>query len=156
VERIERAIGRELSRSGGGAGAALHAITSAWPDAVGEEVARCAWPLRMGRDGTLHVATVSSTWAFELDRLAPEILDRLRAALGEEAPAKLRFAAGPVPEPPGRDAPDAEPTHPPEVAPEAAAEAAAAAAEIADPELRELALRAARASLSRHPSDRRF
>lgn len=156
MERIERSIEHELSRSGGGAGLSLHSITSAWPTVVGKEVARHAWPLRMGRDRTLHVATASSTWAFELDRLGPEILQRLGEALGEDAPSRLRFAAGPVPEPPARDAPSSEPVHVPEATPEAAAEAASAAAEIDDPELRELALRAARASLSKRPSDRRF
>ncbi len=155
MERIRRTVEEELARGGDGA-TALGAITAAWESAVGEGVARNAWPLRVGRDGTLHVATSSSTWALELDHLASEILEKLTAAVGEGAPAGLRFAVGPVPEPPsaggGCDAPPVAADVPPEVA----REAAAAASEIDDPELRELALRAARASLSRPPSDRCF
>lgn len=156
MERIDRSVEQELARGSGGQAPPLGAITAAWADVVGESVARNAWPLRTGRDGTLHVATSSSTWALELDRLAPEILEKLAARLGDAAPAKLRFAVGPVPEPP---APEglAEASEPlPEVPPEAAADATRAAAEIDDPELRELALRAARASLSKPASDRRF
>jgi hypothetical protein len=156
MERIDRSVEQELARGGGGHGAALHAITAAWPDVTGGSVARNAWPLRVGRDGTLHVATTSSTWALELDRLAPEILEKLTARIGEEAPAKLRFAVGPVPEPPAPEARGESLPPRPEVTPDMAAEAARAASEIEDPELRELALRAARAGLSKPPSDRRF
>ncbi len=156
MERIDRSVEQELARGGGGHGAALGAITAAWPDVTGESVARNAWPLRVGRDGTLHVATTSSTWALELDRLAPEILEKLAARIGEGAPAKLRFAVGPVPEPPAPQPLDESPDPRPEVSPDVAAEAALAASEIEDPELRGLALRAARAGLSRPPSDRRF
>lgn len=156
MERIGDSVERELSRRSGGTGASIGAVVSAWPRVVGETVARNAWPLRIGRDGTLNVATTSSTWAFELDRLAPEILEKLADELGEGVPAGLRFAVGPVPEP-GPDEPTERPMEgPPAASPETAAEAAVAAAEIEDPELRELALRAARASLSRPPSDRRF
>ena len=83
MERIGRGVERELSRTGSGEGLALSHVTSAWPGVVGEAVARQAWPLRVGRDGTLQVATTSATWAFELDRLAPEIHARLTAALGD-------------------------------------------------------------------------
>jgi hypothetical protein len=156
MERIGDSVERELSRSGGGTGSSIGAVVSAWPRVVGATVARNAWPLRIGRDGTLHVATSSSTWALELDRLAPEILEKLTGDLGEGAPAKLRFAVGPVPEPGPDDSAERPVVAPPPTTPETAAEAVAAASEIEDPELRELALRAARASLSRLPSDRRF
>jgi hypothetical protein len=156
MERIGGSVEQELSRGGGGPALALGAITSAWVEAVGESVSRNAWPLRVGRDGTLHVATSSSSWAFELDRLAPEIAEKLFARLGDDSPKRLRFAVGPVPEPAATQASGAPATAAPEVAPEIAAEAVAAAAEIDDPELRELALRAARASLALPPSDRRF
>jgi predicted nucleic acid-binding Zn ribbon protein len=156
MERIERSVEQELSRRGGGGAVALGALTAAWARAVGENVARNAWPLRVGRDGTLHVATSSSTWALELDRLGPEVLEKLSADLGEGAPARLRFAVGPVPEAAATEEVNEAPSPSADVAPEAAATASAAAAEIEDPELRELALRAARAALSRPPSDRRF
>ena len=163
MERIGRDVERTLRTVGGGAALALAEITSVWPAAVGEAIARNAWPLRLARDRTLHVATVSATWAFELDRMAPEILERLSNALGElglgeHAPGGLRFRAGPVPEP-GATA-DVGVTKETKIAgetdPEVTAEAAAAAAAIEDPELRELVARAARASLARPPSGRRF
>ncbi len=157
MEQIGRSVEQALSRSGGGTALALTEITAAWPKAVGEAVAREAWPLRVARDGTLHVATTSSTWAFELDRLAPEIEERLRAFIGPSTPKKLRFRIGPVPEPdaPPRDASEtsAQAVRP---TPEVDAEAASLTSEVEDPELRALIARAARASLSRAPSGRRF
>jgi hypothetical protein len=157
VERIGESVGKELSRSGGGAGATLGEITAVWPAAVGEAVSRQAWPLRVSRDGTLQVATSSSTWAFELDRLSPEIEERLKGLLGPVAPPKIRFRVGPIPEP-GSLAGEASelPPDPPEATPETAAEAAAIAAEIEDPELRELVARAARGSLARARSGRQI
>ena len=157
MERIGKEVERSLSQSGGGIGLALAELTAVWPEAVGEAVSRQAWPLRVGKDGTLHVATTSSTWAFELDRLSPEIQERLATLAGASAPAKLRFRVGPVPEP---GAPVEESSgcseEPPPATPETAAEAASAASEIEDPELRELVARAARASLSWARSGRRF
>ena len=157
MERIGRDVERELSRSGSSAALSLSEITAAWPRAVGDAVARQAWPLRLGRDGTLHVATSSATWAFELDRLSPEIGDRLSALVGDRTPRKLRFRVGPVPE---SGAPVEGPSDALEEAvpatPEVVAEAASAAAAIEDEELRELVSRAARASLSRARSGRHF
>jgi hypothetical protein len=153
MERIGDSVGGELARTGGGAGAVLAEITAIWPEAVGDAVARQAWPLRMGRDGTLHVATSSSTWAFELDRLSPQIHERLTALAGDSAPAKLRFRVGPIPEP---AAPPDVPAEPLETTPEEASEAAALAAGIEDPELRQIVAKMARASLSRRSSGRRI
>ena len=151
MERVGDDVERELRRVGGKDTEAISRIASAWPEAVGEAVARNAWPLRVGRDGTLHVATTSSTWAYELNRLAPEIAERLAEALGSAAPTGLRFRPGPVPEP-GREAPkspvDASREAPP-IPAEIAEKAASAASVIDDPELRELVQRAARSSLAR-------
>jgi len=155
MEPLGESVRKELSRRGGGVGLALSEIVAAWPQAVGEAVARQSWPLRVSRDGTLHVATTSATWAFELDRLSPEIHERLGALVGDHAPAKLSFRVGPVPEP---GAPDGEllegADEPPPVAPEVAAEAALLAAAIDDPELREIVAKAARTSLARARSGR--
>jgi hypothetical protein len=157
MERIGAAVERELSRSGNRDAIPLTALTAAWPTIVGDAIARQAWPLRVARDGTLHVATVSATWANELTLLADEILARLRVQLGPEAPQKLRYAVGPVPE---HEAPSQAPRDavapPVEVPPEIAAEASAAVAAIEDSELRELVARAARASLLRARSGRNF
>jgi len=153
MERLGKEVERELSRGGSRDVVPLAAITSAWPAAVGETVARQAWPLRIGRDGTLHVATASATWAFELDRLSPEIHEQLSALLGQAAPPKLRFAVGPVPEP-GAAVETASRSSPGTLAP--TPEVVAEAAAIDDPELRQLVVRAARASLSRARSGRHF
>lgn len=155
MDRIGKEVERNLMRTGGGQGLALAEITTAWPNTVGEAIARNAWPLRIGRDGTLHVATSSATWAFELDRMSGEIGDRFTALLGDRAPARLRFRPGPIPEH-GPDRVATEPKRAPEVTPEAAEAASSAAASIEDSELRELVIRAARASLSSGPSDRGF
>jgi hypothetical protein len=157
MERIGKDVERELSRSSGGHALVLSEVTSAWPGVVGETIARNAWPLRLGRDGTLHVATTSSTWAFELDRLAPEITSRFAAALGSSAPSRLRFRTGPVPEPGvSEDAPRVGPAPPAGEPPEPPAELASALAGIEDPVLRDLVSRAARASLAKPRSDRGF
>jgi len=93
MDRVGNAVGRELARFGPVVGMAP--LVEAWPAAVGPDIARNAWPARLARDGTLHVHTADSIWAFELKGRAEEI----RARLGEHAPRRLAFAPGPVPEP---------------------------------------------------------
>ena len=61
-----------------------------WPEAVGATIARNAWPARIARDGTLHVSTSDSVWAFELGHRAAEIVGRLGVAA-------VRFSPGPLP-----------------------------------------------------------
>jgi hypothetical protein len=157
MDRIGDGIQRELARSGSRDAVPLAAVTAAWPAAVGAAVARRAWPLRIGRDGTLHVATESATWAHELTLLESDVLEALRARLGDATPAKLRFAVGPVPEPAAPlEQVSSVPAEPPDVPPEVESEAASAAAAIDDPELRELVARAARTSLLRARSGRHF
>lgn len=157
MDRIGNEIQRELSRSGSRDAVPLAAVTSAWPAAVGDAVARHAWPLRISRDGTLHVAVESATWAQELSLLEGNVLEALRGQLGETAPAKLRFAVGPIPGQPAVLEPaQSMPAEPPEVPPEVESEATSAAAAIDDPELRELVARAARTSLLRARSGRQF
>jgi hypothetical protein len=93
MDRVGDAVRRELGRFGPAAGMAR--VVEAWPAAVGEVIARNAWPARLARDGTLHVNTTDSIWAFELKSRAEEI----RGRLGEHAPPRLAFAPGPIPEP---------------------------------------------------------
>ena len=97
MERIGSDVERELGRFDGAG--AMPRIVAVWPAVVGPEVARNAWPARVARDGTLHVNTSSSVWAFELGHLAPRILERLSTELGEQAPKALRFVQGHLPEP---------------------------------------------------------
>lgn len=156
MDRIGDEVRRELSRQGGGAGLALAEITAAWPAAVGEPVAARAWPARLARDGTLHVSTASSTWAFELDRMSPEIAERLSDVLGAKAPRRFRFRPGPIPEQAASAETVTPGEPPPQPTPEIVAEAAAVAAAIEDPELREVVARAVRASLLRARGSRRI
>lgn len=154
MERLGHDIRRELGRFGP-VDADLVEIVRAWPEAVGETVARNAWPARLARDGTLHVNASSSTWAFELGRLAEAILEGLRARIGEAAPPALKVAPGPVPEP-ASPASEERGATAPSVDAEDRLEGAALAAGIEDEELRELVARAAAASLAKARSSRRF
>ena len=153
MEPIGSDVRRELGRFTPAGGIAE--ILEVWEASVGEGVAINAWPARVGRDGTLHVATSSSTWAFELGQLAPVILERLREALGAAAPSGLRFALGHLPEPPLP-----EPAAGASASPKPTLQHLAAAAEITagmtDEELREQVAKAVALSLARPTSDRRF
>ena len=148
---ISSDIEQELSRFGPAAG--MTRIVAVWPECVGPAVVRNAWPSRISRDGTLHVAASSSAWAFELGQLESTVRARLKEALGDEAPPRLRFAPGRLPEP------DSPPAHlvrtaPPPPGPEERELAASLAAGIEDERLRELVARAAAVSLARRPDDR--
>lgn len=153
-EPIGRAVRRELGRFGPAAG--MGAIVAAWPRAVGEAIAASAWPARVARDGTLHVATASSAWAFELTQLENTMVERLREHLGAEAPRRLRFAVGPLPEH-GVDIAETSSRIAPKPGAAHVAEAERVAAGIANPALREAVARAAAASLAgaARPSDDR-
>lgn len=155
MERLDGSVRRALRGVGVPDAGQLAALTDTWPATVGDAIARAAWPQRLSRDGTLLVATVSSTWAFELGRMAPEILDKLRRADPATAPTGIRFAPGPVPEPAARPAAERRP-EPLAIDPEDARAAAELAAPVSDPELREAIARAAAASLARARDDRRF
>jgi len=146
LEPVAAEVRRELGRLG--PASAIGEVAERWAEAVGPAIAANASPARIARDGTLHVATSSSTWAFELAHLADEIAGHLRDALGDAAPRRVRFAVGRVPEPPA----------PPEttlqrIVPEVKRDDVEAgeklAATIADSELRSLVARAAAASLAR-------
>jgi hypothetical protein len=148
-EPLDATVRRELDRLGGGppGAAGIGAIVEVWPQAVGEAIARNAWPARIARDGTLVVHAASSAWAFELSQLEGEV----RAGLGDRAPARIKFVVGPVLE----QAPEApqsvtkERRSIPEPTPSQARLAAEIAAEIDDSALRELVARAAAAALAR-------
>jgi hypothetical protein len=154
VKPIGDDVRRELGRFPGAAGMA--AIVAAWPGAVGDAVARNAWPARLARDGTLHVSTSSSAWAFELTQLRGEVLPRLQQGVaGEAAVAALRFAPGRLPAV-AMKAPLEASVAAPEPDPESLAEAERMAAEVGDETLRNLIARAAAASLSKARGDRPF
>jgi hypothetical protein len=141
LDRLGDGVKRELARFGPQAG--MPELVEGWPAAVGEAIARFAWPARIARDGTLHVHTADSVWAFELGHRAAEMAERLGVP-------KLRFAPGPLPEP----EPEERPTGALEATPEEAELAAALASGIEDEKLRESVQKAVRMSLARGRSDR--
>jgi hypothetical protein len=145
IERLGGEVKRELARFDGAG--PMTELVGAWPAAVGETVAANAWPARLSRDGTLHVNAASSTWAFELQQLEGEITGRLREAVPEAAPARLRFTPGPLPELPAAAPEDAK-RPPPEPTLEQAREAHEWAAAIDSEELRKSVEKAARMSLA--------
>ena len=146
LQRVGEEVRRELARFGPAAGMAE--IVAAWPGSVGETVARNAWPARIGRDGTLHVSTSSSAWAFELAQLEADVRSRLTEAAPDAAPPRLRFAPGPLPELPPLEAGEQRPEAP-EPGPQERAAAAELTRELEDEDLRSLVARAAAASLAK-------
>jgi hypothetical protein len=116
-------------------------LVERWPEAVGGAIARNAWPARIARDGTVHVATADSVWAFELGQRAPEIAAKLGVGV-------VRFAPGPLP------TPDEEPVeNPVEVTREDAERGRAIATGIEDEKLRESVQKAVTLSLARERSN---
>jgi len=145
-DRIGDDVQRELARFGPAEG--MSEIVRAWPEAVGDQIACNAWPARLARDRTLHVATSSSAWAFELAQLEPKLVDRLEEALGEVAPAALRFAPGKLPVRSSEET-DSRPRRGREPTAEERELAAALASGIEDENLRKVVAKAALASLAR-------
>jgi hypothetical protein len=140
MDRLAEEIRAELGRFG--PPAALAGLVERWPEAVGKEIARQAWPARIARDGTVHVNTADSVWAFELGQRADEIARRLGVT-------RLRFAPGPLPAPPAEALPP--PVTP---TPDDARRAREIAAAIEDKKLRESVQKAVSFSLARERSDR--
>jgi hypothetical protein len=147
IERVGREVERELSRFG--PVAALAQLVDVWSAAVGPEIARNAWPARIARDGTLHVHTSSSAWAFELGHLE----EHIRLLLGDLAPTRLRFAVGPLPEATAEDV-EAVMRESIRPSPKHAEKAAEITAEIGDENLRKVVAKAAALSLAKADSDR--
>jgi hypothetical protein len=144
VKHLGDDVRRELARFG--AEVEVAELVEAWPALVGDTIARNAWPARVARDGTLHVHTADSIWAFELTNRATEIAARA----GFD---RVRFAAGRLPTPSpvelhGRPKRSVRPSA------DDRAQAEQLAAGIADENLRKVVARAAAASLARAVADR--
>ena len=144
MKRLAEEVNRELGRFG--PEARIAALVEAWPAAVGETIARSAWPARVARDGTLHVNTADSVWAFELTNRAAEIAGRLKVERVRFAPGRLPEAS--APEPALREPAPLEPS------PELLETGAQLAAGIEDENLRKIVARAAAASLARASNGR--
>jgi hypothetical protein len=154
MDRLAGSVRGALRGAGVPDAGTLAEVTRVWPTAVGDAIARAAWPQRIARDGTLLVATASSAWAFELALLADEILQKLAAAVGKDAPGAVKFAPGPIPAPPAP--PVSEALRPPVVDDDTRLLAAELTSAMRDEELRETITRAAAASLAKAASSRGF
>jgi predicted nucleic acid-binding Zn ribbon protein len=74
---------------------ALGAVQRAWPGVVGDVIAAEARPTAE-RGGVVTISCHAAVWAQELDLMAPELIERLNAALGREAVRSLRCVATPA------------------------------------------------------------
>lgn len=146
MKQLGEDVKRELGRFGPADGIAD--LVEVWPAAVGETIARHAWPARVARDGTLHVNTTDSVWAFELTSRAAEIAGRVGVERIRFAPGRLPEAAETVQEEQG--------SRPPQPSESLRQEGARLAAGIEDENLRKIVARAAAASLAKCISDRPF
>jgi predicted nucleic acid-binding Zn ribbon protein len=72
----------------------LGEVQAAWVTTVGEAIASAAQPVAE-RGGVLTVACAASVWAQELDLMAPQLIERLNAALKRGSVTRLRCVATP-------------------------------------------------------------
>ena len=143
MEPVGDEIRAELRRVGADSGVAGTAV-EAWPAAVGEEIARQAWPARTQPDGTLVVHVRDAIWGFELTQRAAEISGRLPGH------PRLKFVPGPLPD----TAPEPPLSPKLEATPEQEREAAELTAGIEDQNLRESVTKVIKAALVRAPYGR--
>lgn len=65
-----------------------------WPEIVGEELAKVAYPERITRSKVLVVRVTDSVWAQELSFQIPAILERMRALNIGANIEQIRFVTG--------------------------------------------------------------
>lgn len=86
--RLGRTLDRLVENLGGTSADVIGGVFTRWPEIVGEQVAAQSEPVAL-RDHTLTIAVSDPAWATQLQFLAPEILVRLAAEVGESAPTRL-------------------------------------------------------------------
>jgi predicted nucleic acid-binding Zn ribbon protein len=67
-------------------------VQRVWPSTVGPAIAAQAQPTAE-RGGVVTVSCAASVWAQELDLMAPQIIERLNAALDQSPIQRLRCVA---------------------------------------------------------------
>lgn len=100
-----------LSSQGYGRKLKEHQAWLVWEKVVGPQIAHHAKPLRI-RDGVLEVRVDQPIWMQQLRMMAPQILQRLNQALGEELIRELFWKRGQLPE----EIPQEPPFRPPKAA----------------------------------------
>lgn len=68
----------------------LATVQAAWAEAVGERLAAAAEPVAE-RGDEIVVACTDPVWAQELDLMQGQLIELLRARIGDTAPSSLRF-----------------------------------------------------------------
>jgi predicted nucleic acid-binding Zn ribbon protein len=90
------ALDRVMRRLRGPRTVHVTTVFDGWPDLVGAGIAAHARPVAL-RDGELVVEADDPTWASQLRWLEAELLARLHAELGAEAPTRVVVrVAGPA------------------------------------------------------------
>lgn len=92
-KRVGAVVDRVLGDLGLAAVERASRVAQRWEEAAGSEAARHSRPLALRR-GVLEVEVDSSVWSQELQLRREEILERLRCALGDEAPSGLHLRVG--------------------------------------------------------------
>jgi predicted nucleic acid-binding Zn ribbon protein len=67
-------------------------VQRVWPSTVGPAIAAQAQPTAE-RGGVVTISCAASVWAQELDLMAPQIIERLNAVLGQSSIQRLRCVA---------------------------------------------------------------
>ena len=122
----------------------MAAIARRWPEAVGEAIAREAWPARLTPDGELVVHCERLGLGVASSPTSNATCERRLEAVGIVPAPRLRFTVGPVPRRPDPEAATRVAADPP-----ADPRADRWTSAIRDPELRETVSRAARSWLAR-------
>lgn len=79
---LSSTIGRLMRDQGWEVDVAVHGVMARWPAIVGPEVAQHCTPERYA-DTELTVRTSSTAWAVQVRNLAPDLVRRLNAELGD-------------------------------------------------------------------------
>ena len=90
---IGNVVGQVLGDLGLDAAASAFRIGEMWEDVVGPEIASHCRPVAI-RNDVLEAEVDSSVWCQQLQMERPQLLEALRAALGDDAPSDLRLRVG--------------------------------------------------------------
>ena len=100
-QMLTNTLGRLMRDQGWEVDVAVHGVMARWPSIVGPEMAEHCMPERYA-DTELTVRTDSTAWATQLRMLAPDLVRRLNAELGDgtvtrvkSRPAHPQLAQGP-------------------------------------------------------------
>lgn len=143
--RVSDLLEEVLSSQGLRSVAWMARLVSSWPEIVGPLLSGKTSPAKL-RARVLTVLVLNHAWAQELQLRKQDLLDRIRAILGNEEVADIRFLVGPLPEsePEERKFPTGNENALPAAEPEGIAA-------IADPETREILRAVARKAATRKP-----